>query len=93
MSTVKHDDGKVRGKPFNPWYLLLIVPLLVLVTPLFNMDGPRLFGMPFFYWFQFLFVAVGVLSTWIVYLMTREKPAGDAPDKLSVDDLDEGDAR
>ncbi|MFJ1765993.1 DUF3311 domain-containing protein [Amycolatopsis sp. NPDC088138] len=93
MSTVKQ-DRKVPRKPFNPWNLLLIVPLLVLVTPLFNMDGPRLFGMPFFYWFQFLFVVVGVLSTLIVYLMTRDKqPAGDAPDKLSVDDLDEGDAR
>lgn len=92
MSTAKH-DGKVRGFQFSPWNLLLIVPLLVLVTPLFNMDGPRLFGMPFFYWFQFLMVVVGVLSTWIVYLMTRDKPTGDAPDKLSVDDLDEGDAR
>ena len=95
MSTVKH-DRKVRGsngKPFNPWNLLLIVPLLVLVTPLFNMDGPRLFGMPFFYWFQFLFVVIGVLSTWIVYLMTRDKRTVDAPDRLSVDDLDEGDAR
>ncbi|WP_410667029.1 DUF3311 domain-containing protein [Amycolatopsis sp. cmx-4-68] len=92
MSTVKH-DGKVRGLRFSPWNLLLIVPLLVLVTPLFNMDGPRLFGMPFFYWFQFLMVAVGVLSTWIVYLMTRDKPTVDAPDRLSVEDLDEGDAR
>jgi hypothetical protein len=92
MSTVKHDE-KVYGSRFNPWHLLLIVPLLVLVTPLFNLDGPRLFGMPFFYWFQFLMVAVGVLSTWIVYLMTRGKPTVDAPDNLSVDDLDEGDAR
>jgi hypothetical protein len=92
MSTEKHDE-KVHGSRFNPWHLLLIVPLLVLVTPLFNMDGPRLFGMPFFYWFQFLMVAIGVLSTWIVYLMTRDKPTVDAPGKLSVDDLDEGDAR
>ncbi|GAB3140020.1 DUF3311 domain-containing protein [Amycolatopsis sp. NPDC004378] len=92
MSTAKH-DGKASGSRFNPWHLLLIVPLLVLVTPLFNMDGPRLFGMPFFYWFQFLMVAVGVLSTWVVYLMTRDKPAAEGPDNLSVDDLDEGDAR
>jgi uncharacterized membrane protein len=92
MSTVKQ-GRKVPRKPFNPWNLLLIVPLLVLVTPLFNMDGPRLFGMPFFYWFQFLMVAVGVLSTWIVYMMTRDKRTTGAPDKLSIEDLDEGDAR
>jgi hypothetical protein len=92
MSTSKH-DGKVRGIQFSPWNLLLIVPLLVLVTPLFNMDGPRLFGMPFFYWFQFLFVVIGVLATLIVYWMTREKPTNVGADKLSVDDLDEGEAR
>jgi hypothetical protein len=34
-----------------------------------------------------------VLSTWIVYMMTRDKRTVDAPDKLSVEDLDEGDAR
>ena len=93
MSTEKH-DGKVRGIQFSPWNLLLIVPLLVLVTPLFNMDGPRLFGMPFFYWFQFLFVLVGVLATLIVYWATRGKPTTEAPpDRLGVDDLDEGEAR
>lgn len=92
MATTKH-DGKVRGMQFSPWNLLLIVPLLVLVTPLFNKDSPRLFGMPFFYWFQFLMVAVGVLSTGIVYWATRKKPVTHTEDKLSVDDLDEGDAR
>jgi hypothetical protein len=93
MSTVKH-DGKVRGFQFSPWNLLLIVPLLILFTPLFNVDGPRLFGMPFFYWFQLVFVLVGVLSTLIVYWATRAKPTTAAPpDRLDVDDLDEGGAR
>ena len=77
---------------FSPWNLLLIVPLLVLVTPLYNMDSPRLFGMPFFYWFQLAFVAVGVLCTAIVYWATRKKPTTKGPDRLSVDQLDEGDA-
>ena len=82
-----------EGLRWNAWNLLLLVPLVMLVTPWFNAKEPTLLGMPFFYWFQFLMVGVGVLSTWIVYLMTRDKPTADAPDKLSVDDLDEGDAR
>jgi predicted ferric reductase len=93
MSTAKH-DGKVRGFQFSPWNLLLIVPLLILVTPLYNVDGPRLFGMPFFYWFQLAFVVVGVLATLIVYWATRGKPTTAAPpDRMGVDDLDEGEAR
>ena len=91
MSTAKH-DGKVRGLRFSPWNLLLIVPLLVLVTPLFNMDGPRLFGMPFFYWIQFAFVPVGVVAVAVVYVKTRDDAPvapGVAPD---VDELDEGTA-
>ena len=92
MSTVKH-DGKVRGFQFSPWNLLLIVPLLVLVTPLFNMDGPRLFGMPFFYWVQFLFVPVGVVCVALVYLRTRDEvdPVAPGPEP-DVDELDEGTA-
>lgn len=62
------------GLRVNAWNLLLLVPLLMLITPWFNSDGPRLFGLPFFYWFQFLFVIVGVACVWIVYAMTR-KPA------------------
>ncbi len=86
-------DGKVKGFQFSPWNLLLIIPLLVLITSLFNSDSPRLFGMPFFYWFQFAFVPLGVLCTWIVYVMTKDKPTTDRPDRLSVDELDEGEAK
>lgn len=86
-------DGKVKGFQFSPWNLLLIIPLLVLITLLFNSDSPRLFGMPFFYWFQFAFVPVGVLCTWIVYVMTKDEPTSEGPDRLSVEKLDEGDVK
>jgi hypothetical protein len=67
-------DERRSGLRFNAWNLLLLVPLLMLITPWFNSDSPRLIGLPFFYWFQFLFVVVGVACVWIVYAMTR-KPA------------------
>jgi hypothetical protein len=84
--------GRVGGARFSAWNLILLVPLLMLVTPWFNFDKPRLLGMPFFYWYQFLFVLVGVASVALVYVTTKRRPAETGkPDRLSVDELDEGD--
>lgn len=79
------------GLRWSNWNLLLIVPLLMLITPWFNFDQPRLFGMPFFYWYQFAFVPLGVLCVALVYIKTKDAPVVTGkPDKLGVDDLDEG---
>jgi Protein of unknown function (DUF3311) len=56
----------------SPWNWLLIVPIVVpLLTFLYNRDEPRLFGLPAFYWIQFLFILLGVATTTVVYRMTR----------------------
>jgi hypothetical protein len=52
---------------------LLLVPLLVLATPLYNSDEPRLLGFPFFYWVQFMFIPLGVICVALVYLMTGDR--------------------
>jgi Protein of unknown function (DUF3311) len=67
-------SSRPPGKPMVRWNLLLLVPLLVLVTPLYNGDEPRLFGFPLFYWVQFLFIPIGVVCVAVVYLKTRERP-------------------
>jgi hypothetical protein len=55
---------------------LLVVPIVVpLLVPLYNKVEPTLFGWPLFYWLQLAFVALGVLTTSIVYRMTRRSPA------------------
>jgi uncharacterized membrane protein len=60
----------------SPWNWLLVVPIAVpLFVPLFNRVEPTLFGWPFFYWFQLLLVGLGVLTTSIVYRMTRRSRA------------------
>lgn len=60
----------------SPWNWLLIVPIAVpLLVPLYNRVEPTLFGWPFFYWFQLLLVGLGVLTTSIVYRMTRRSRA------------------
>jgi hypothetical protein len=79
------------GLRWNAWNLLLLVPLLMLITPWFNADEPRLFGMPFFYWSQFAWVPVGVICVAIVYVMTRDAatPVVTGPPS-DVDERDEG---
>jgi len=66
----------------------------MLVTPWFNMKEPRLFGMPYFYWVQFVWVVVGVVSVGIVYVKTRDEKNPQAPgEDMDVDELDEGTRR
>ena len=89
--SAERTTGKPDGLRWNPWNVLLAVPLLMLITPLYNSIEPRLFGMPFFYWSQFLWVPIGVVCVAIVYLKTRDEVAPDAPGApRDVDDLDEG---
>lgn len=80
---------------WNSWNFLLFIPLLALLTPVYNRLEPRLFGLPFFYWFQLFGVAFGVGATFMVYVMTRDTDyvVTDRPDLLSVDALDEGTLR
>jgi Protein of unknown function (DUF3311) len=37
-------------------------------VPLYNRVNPTLFGIPFFYWFQFVWVIVAAVVTGIAYL-------------------------
>jgi uncharacterized membrane protein len=61
-----------RRSDRSPWNWLLVVPIVVpLLVPLYNKVDPTLFGWPLFYWLQLAFVALGVVTTVIVYRMTR----------------------
>ncbi len=56
----------------SPWNWLLLVAIVIpLTTPLFNAVEPRLFGIPLFYWLQLAFIFLGVVTTTVVYRMTR----------------------
>jgi len=72
---------------FSWWNLLLLVPLLMLITPIYNTDEPALLGMPYFYWYQFMFVFVGVACVAVVFATTRHRGrarAGRSADKPST---------
>lgn len=86
---------KPTGLRYSAWNLVLLAPLIVLITPLFNSARPSLIGLPFFYWFQFVFVFVGVISVAITYVATRDrtKHAEPATPQADADQLDEGAGR
>jgi hypothetical protein len=63
------NDGRRNVRPVN---FLLVIPVVGALLPmLYNFDAPRLGGIPFFYWYQFLWIAVSVVVTTIVYRATR----------------------
>jgi hypothetical protein len=69
---VRPEDVAPRRSDRSPWNWLLILPIVVpLLVPLYNRTDPTLFGWPFFYWVQLVFVALGVLCTALVYRATR----------------------
>lgn len=54
------------------WYLLLILPFVAtLVPPLYARAAPPLFGFPFFYWYQILWIVLSAIIVWIVFKATR----------------------
>ncbi len=66
---------KKRGE-WSWWYLLFVVQFAVaLWPPLYNKVEPSLMGIPFFYWFQLLWVIVSALFTAVVYFATDERGA------------------
>jgi Protein of unknown function (DUF3311) len=55
------------------WYAVLILPFFGTLFPAFyNHAEPSLFGMPFFYWYQGLWVLLTPVMMGIVVFATRE---------------------
>jgi hypothetical protein len=57
-------------------YALLLGECLVILIPsVYGRAAPRLFGIPFFYWFQLLWIIVGMVVTGIAYLLVERAEA------------------
>ena len=62
-----------RRSLWSWWYLLFVIQFIgVLWPPFYNKLEPVWIGMPFFYWYQLLWVIVGAVLTAIVYFATKE---------------------
>jgi hypothetical protein len=65
--------GKMKG--LRPVHLLLLVPYAaVLCVPLYNRSMPEIAGIPFFYWYQLLWIPLGSLL--LAFLYRAETHAG-----------------
>jgi cellobiose-specific phosphotransferase system component IIC len=47
--------------------LLVGTCILALITPIYNIAEPRLFGFPFFYWYLLLIIPVSSLLIYLAY--------------------------
>jgi hypothetical protein len=55
------------------WYLLLVLPFIgTLWVPFYNRVEPRVGEIPFFYWYQFVWIGVSAVLTAVVYFATRD---------------------
>ena len=61
----KHRIGS--GGSTRRWAALLLIPFVALLwVPFYNSVEPRLWGIPFFYWYQFLWVVLtSVVIVWV----------------------------
>jgi hypothetical protein len=56
------------------WYALLILPFLGTLLPaLYNHARPALLGLPFFYWYQLLWVPLTAVLLGAVVALTDER--------------------
>ena len=57
---------------WNWWYLLFLIQFIAaLWVPFYNTAEPAWAGIPFFYWYQMLWVIIGAVLTAIVYFATE----------------------
>jgi hypothetical protein len=65
-------DSPARKNRKRALHLLLIVPFIgTLWVPFYNRLEPSIFGVPFFYWYQFVWIPIGAAITALLYFVTR----------------------
>ena len=67
-------EGESTPKPRREWHwnLLFLIPVVAtLGVPWFNRTSPEINGIPFFYWYQVLWILLSAGITAVVYFGTR----------------------
>jgi hypothetical protein len=66
------NESPGRQDGWSWWYLLFIIQFVaVLWPPFYNKAEPAIAGLPFFYWYQLLWVIIGAVLTASVYFITE----------------------
>ena len=75
-------NGRPRAKHSRWWYVLLLPPFVgLLIPPFYTRTDPTVIGLPFFYWYQFVWVPVAALLTWLVYRATAVEAPPERPEE------------
>ena len=69
----EENHGSTNGRRgWSWWYLLFVLQFVAVLWPAFyNTVEPSWAGIPFFYWYQMLWVIIGAVLTAIVYFATE----------------------
>jgi hypothetical protein len=73
----KREGGVADAKPLGGTmiYFLLFAPCVVaLAAPFYNMSGPALAGVPFFYWFQLLLIFISAFCIFLADRLRKARP-------------------
>jgi hypothetical protein len=64
----------MEGNGSRWWYLLLLPPYVArFLVSSYNKAEPAWAGIPFFYWYQLLWILIGSVLTVIVYFATHSR--------------------
>lgn len=76
-------DAATRARRRRRWWYLLFVAQFAAIAwpPFYNKAEPAIAGIPFFYWYQLLWIVLGGVLTAIVYFATEASRRN--PDKRS----------
>jgi Protein of unknown function (DUF3311) len=87
MSLGKDERSRAPGVPHTDKPkmvaagILLLIPIVALMAvPSYSKTDPELFGFPFFFWYQFLWVFLCSAMTWGAYLLTLSARRGNRDD-------------
>ncbi len=65
--------GQSKSGAKKAWMALLILPFIFsLYAPSYNTLSPAFIGIPFFYWYQMLWIVLSGLITVAVYFLVKE---------------------
>ncbi len=73
MKTDASRSGQSPSRASPLRILLLLIFIGTLAVPFFNRTTPMLFGFPFFYWYQMIWVPIG---SFFIYLVFRAEDKG-----------------
>jgi hypothetical protein len=65
-----HPRTRLTGRSRTWLTLLLLIPFIVLLwPPFYNFKSPELLGIPFFYWFQLLWILITAILTAVLFVL------------------------